>query len=220
MMVRVKVRYETTRKLAAITLLFLFLLLCPAAVEAEGQTAAVGPAGLRDALQRGRVPVEAMERILASAEEIEWDQVAPGADLDAVAFSLAYAEREGRLPVTVPETARLVSELARESAALAEAGFSRRDVARTMVRSVRANLDSAASSPSASAPGILQRTSREQIRSDDRAAVQRREDSRGGGRPAGVGPPGDRGVARGRNDPGGPDGPPGLVDKDKDQDKD
>jgi hypothetical protein len=222
-----------TRRVAAWTLLFL---LCPVATTvAQVETPATvpggpgsggpgsggpDPAGLEDALQRGRVPADAIERILASAEEIDWDRISPGADLDAVAFSLAYAEREGRLPATVPDTARFVSELARESASLAEAGFSRRDVARTMVQSVRANLDSAEPSPSASAPGILQRASREQIRSDDRAAAQRRDDSRGGGRPAGVGPPGDRGAVRDGQVPGSPDGPPGLTDKDKVKDKD
>ncbi len=170
------------------------------------------PAELGEALRRGRLSEETVTSILRAAEALDWDDVPAAVDMDAVALSLAYAEREGRLSEDAVETAHLALDLAREAAMLGAAGFSPREVARTLTSGLRAHLGTDSVPIPAASRVEAARAARDRMRGAARAADERRREFRPGGVPAGVGPPGEfdsvhGGVPRGSSgdDPSGDD---------------
>lgn len=149
---------------------------------------------LEDALRRGRVPEHAITGILEAVADLEWTDLEEGADMDAVAFSLAYAERENRLPETASERALFTQDLTRVAAELGSAGFSKREVARILVAGVRGRSGPDVLPLSAATRREAARTMRDEARQNAREAARRRNEGRPPapaalGGPTATGPP-------------------------------
>ena len=183
------------------------IMLAGVAFDVTGDTVS----GLEAALRRGGLPEDVVREIVSAAGPLNWSEELPrDADMDAVALSLAYAHRQGRLPGDGAESAQLALELARDASALSAVGFNRREVARMLTQGMRAHL-----SPR-SAP--LDRASRleaakaagDRLRESARDAAERRNDSRPAGPPGGVAPPVGSGSSNQRSaGSGGTSGVPG-----------